>query len=285
VAKLTLGKVGVTVNVSDDNTYLEDAAELERLGYSAVWLPGGELDTLERVVDLVAATQKIPVGTAIIPPDVYGADTVATTFDRIERMSPGRFVVGLGTPHQQQPVRQLTSYLDHLDTALPPVPAQQRILGAVGPRMLELAATRAAGTVPLLVTPGYTAWARKILGDDASLIIYQLVVGDTNPHSARQTACEPTLRGLLSGGGNPHAMRQMGFTHNDAINLNDHVVDELVAWGHEHTIVSRISEHLAAGADHVILGVLHNGHPSSVENPVELARQLARPLADELGTN
>ena len=49
--KLDLGPVGVTLTVSD--TYRDQAAELERLGYSALWLPGGQIDDLNRLTEII----------------------------------------------------------------------------------------------------------------------------------------------------------------------------------------------------------------------------------------
>jgi hypothetical protein len=37
----------MALNGSD--VYLDEAAELERLGYSAIWLPGGQIDNLGRL--------------------------------------------------------------------------------------------------------------------------------------------------------------------------------------------------------------------------------------------
>ncbi len=44
--KQDLGPVGVALTVS--GSYLDQAAELEQLGYSALWLPGGQIDDLNR---------------------------------------------------------------------------------------------------------------------------------------------------------------------------------------------------------------------------------------------
>lgn len=75
--------------------------------------------------------------------------------------------------------RPLNESLDRLDA----VSAGRRILATLGPRKL-------AGAVPLLVTPDYTAWAREILGEESTLVIYQLTVGDTDAHRAdRVSGC------------------------------------------------------------------------------------------------
>lgn len=269
------GSVGVALNVSQDDAHLDEASELERLEYSALWIPGGELDSLDRISDLVAATRTVRVAPAIIPPDVYTADAVATTYARLEDTHPGRFVVGLGSPQQPRQLRALHDYLDRLDAADPPVPAERRLLAALGPRKLELARDRCAGAVPLLVTPDYTTWAREILGDEPTLVVYQLAVGDTDPHRARNTARHPTLRFLLEVGGYRANMRRMGFDDEDVDQLSDRLVDALVSWGDESAIATRVQEHLNAGADHVILGVLAD---DDQPGPTEVARQLAHRL-------
>jgi probable F420-dependent oxidoreductase len=160
MSKLSIGPVGIALNVSADDSYLKQAAELEELGYSTIWLPGGQIDRLDRIAAVIGATTSVPVGSAIIQVDHYQPRAVAELYARV----PGRFIVGLGGPQQPRPLRGLNDYLDALDRAEPPVPAAARILAALGPRKLELAAGRAAGAIPLLVTPAYTAWARDLLG-------------------------------------------------------------------------------------------------------------------------
>ena len=77
MSKLSLGPVGIALNVSADDTYLKEAAEAEELGYSAIWLPGGQIDRLDRIAKIVGATTSVPVVSGIIPLDVYRAAEVA----------------------------------------------------------------------------------------------------------------------------------------------------------------------------------------------------------------
>jgi hypothetical protein len=93
MSKLDLGPAGVALTVSD--TYLGQAAELERLGYSALWLPGGQIDDLNRLTEIVRATTAVPVGSAIISLDVYSPGMVADLYARLEASAPGRLVAGL----------------------------------------------------------------------------------------------------------------------------------------------------------------------------------------------
>jgi probable F420-dependent oxidoreductase len=271
MSKLSLGPIGMALNVSADDTYLREAAEVEKLGYSAIWLPGGQIDSLDRIAKIVGATMSVPVIPGIIPLDVYRPAAVAQLYARLQASAPDRFLVGLGGPQQPRPLRPLNDFLDELDRAEPPVPAGRRILAALGPRKLELARDRAAGAVALLVTPAYTEQARRILGRESALIISQMLVLGTGAAQARQVARGPLS--FLSGVSGYRAnFARMGFTDRDIASLSDRLVDELVIWGAADRITARVSEHLAAGADHVALTVLSSG---GQPGPIEAARELA----------
>ncbi|MDQ2846344.1 MAG: TIGR03620 family F420-dependent LLM class oxidoreductase [Actinomycetota bacterium] len=274
--KLELGPSGMSLNVSTDGAHLREAAELEDLGYSTIWLAGGQLDSLDPLTEIIRATSSILVGSSIIPLDVYSSEQVAATFADIETDHSGRFIVGLGGPQRPKALQAMNDFLDRLDTAEPPVPVGRRVLAANGPRKLELARDRFAGAMPLLVTPGYTARARRILGVDSTLIVSQFVVLDTDPGRARETARGP-LRFLLGGGipGYTANVRRMGFTDDEISSLSDQLVDALVVWGDADAIVARVDEHRRAGADQVALAVLAEG---SQPRPIQAARQLAAQL-------
>jgi probable F420-dependent oxidoreductase len=274
MSKLSLGPVGMALNVSADDSYLKEAAEVEQLGYAAIWLPGGQIDRLDRIASIVGATTSVPVIPGIIPLDVYPAAAVVQLYAELQASAPDRFIAGLGGPQRPRPLRPLNDYLDELDRAMPPVPAGRRILAALGPRKLELARDRAAGAVPLLVTPAYTRQARRILGDESTLIISQMLVLDTDPARARQAARGP-VSFLSSVRGYQASFTRMGFTDGDIAGLSDRLVDELVIWGSVDRIIARIGEHLDAGADQVALTVLsQDGQPG----PIEVARELANSL-------
>jgi probable F420-dependent oxidoreductase len=274
MSKLDVGRIGIALNVTADETYLHEAAEAERLGYSTIWLPGGQIDNLDRIAKIVRATMAIPVASAIISADVYAPDAVLKLYADLQATAPGRFVVGLGAPQKPRSLAALNDYLDKLDEGDPPVPAGRRILAALGPRKLELARDRCAGAIALLVTPSYTAAARHILGEDSTLVVDQMLALDTDASHARETARGP-LRFLSGVGGYVANFERMGFSSTDISDLSDRLVDDLVVWGDADTIAARVSEHLEAGADQVVLGVLNEG---SQPGPIEAARQLADKL-------
>jgi probable F420-dependent oxidoreductase len=276
MSELDLGPIGVSLNITPDDAHLDEARQLERLGYRTVWLPGGQLDRLDRIAQLIQATTTIQVGSGIISPDVYGSDAVATLYAELQARTPDRFVVGLGGSQQPPALAGLHRYLDRLDHATPPVPAERRVLAALGPRKLEIARSRCAGAIALLVTPSYTSRARTILGEGSTLVIDQFVVLETDPTRAR-AAARGHLRFLSGVAGYRANFVRMGFTDTDIADLSDHLVDALVAWGDADTVAQRVKAHRDAGADHVILAVLNEGdQPGTLD--------VARELAHRLGT-
>lgn len=258
MSRLDLGPIGVAVNVKPDDAHLAEAKQLEELGYKTIWLPGGQLDRLDRIRELVRATATARIAPAIISPDVYEADDVARFHAEMQADAPGRFVVGFGGSQQPRSLGGLNRYLDRLDQANPPVPAGHRLLAALGPRKLEIARTRCAGAVTLLVTPSYTGQARAVLGADSTLVVDQFVVLDTDASRARETG-RRHVRFLAGVGGYRANFARMGFDYDDVADLSDRLVDALIAWGDADAITARIDEHRAAGADHVVVSVISDG--------------------------
>jgi probable F420-dependent oxidoreductase len=273
--KLDLGPIGMTVQITADGRHLAEAAALERLGYSAIWLRGGQIDNLSRIAEVVEATTAVPVVPGIIPVDVYPPAEVIKLYADLQTRAPGRFVAGLGGPQVPRPLRPLNEYLDQLDQSEPPVPPSRRILAALGPRKLELARDRAAGAVLLLVTPDYTRTARSILGPQATLVVSQMAVLGTNTDRAREAARGP-LRFLSGVAGYQASFSRMGFTAGDIASLSNELVDQLVAWGSASAISARIDEYRQAGADQVALTLLDSGYDA-----IDSARQLSRRLLNE----
>ena len=262
---MDLGRTGVAVEMG---AHLNHAPVLERLGYRTLWIAGGQLDRLERVTELLGATDGARVATGIISPDAYGPEAVARFYGKTETAAPGRFVVGLGGSQRRPQLRELHGYLDALDGAPVPVPAGRRILAALGPRKLAVARDRCAGAITLLVTPEHTASAREILGPAATLVVDEFVVLDPDADRARALARGP-LGFLATVPGYRANFARMGFADDDVDGLSDRLVDGVVARGDEAAIAARVAAHRAAGADHVVLSVLGAG------DAVAIARRLA----------
>ncbi|MFD4563292.1 LLM class F420-dependent oxidoreductase [Streptomyces sp. NPDC058467] len=265
--KETVGRYGIwSVGLRSEDPdrraeIAEAAAELEQLGYGAVWLGGSS--AARHAVPLLEATSRLTVGTSIQSIWQYDADTSAAGFAEVGSAHPGRFVLGLGVSHAKladqyrRPYSALVSYLDALDTA--GVPAERRVLAALGPKTLHLSADRAAGAIPYLVTPEHTAQAREILGEAPLLAPEFKVVLEADPGRARALARE-TLAMYLSLPNYTNSFLRLGFTEDDlAAGGSDRLVDALFAWGDEDRIRERINAFHDAGADHVAIQVLDGG--------------------------
>jgi probable F420-dependent oxidoreductase len=234
------------------------AAELEELGYGALWLggsPGGELDAVSAVL---RGTNRLPVATGIVNVWAEPAAHMSDVYKRIDHDHPGRFLLGIGTSHPEavgdryvKPYDKLVSYLDELD-----VPTDRRVLAALGPRVLKLAADRTVGAHPYLVTPEHTATAREIIGAGPLLAPEQHVVLETDPTAARALA-RNSIEMYLGLRNYTSNWLRLGFTEEDLEHGgSDRLVDALVAWGTAEQIAVRLREHLSAGADHVVVQVV-----------------------------
>ncbi len=270
-----LGRYGVSLSVTDDLGAKAVAAE--ELGYSAIWVAGGELATLDPLLQILRATTRVAVVPGIIPLDVHGPGEIAELYAEAEGIAPGRLIVGLGGPQRMQvgAIAATERALDELDAGTA-VPRDRRLLAALGPRKLDLARDRFGGAVTLLVSPGYTAWARARLGGGSTLVVDQMVVLDDDPQSARTAAREP-LGFLSTVGGYASAFSRMGFHDRDIRELSDRLVDAVFAWGGVDPVIARLREQTAAGADHVVIGPVPTaGGLGELETAERLAPSLPR---------
>jgi probable F420-dependent oxidoreductase len=277
MTKLELGSIGVVVGrPGDGDVFVAAATELAELGYSTIWLAGPQLQNLDQIGNVVAATRNVRVASGILSVDRFDPAAVVAAHAELDAEYPGRFIVGLGGAHGPEPLRTLAGYLDALDTVPPTVPAAARILAALGPRMLQLARDRAAGAYPLLVTPDYTARARSLLGPGAALVVGQFVIIEPDPEQARALARGPLGSMTARGGGYAANLRRMGFAEAEIAQLSDRLVDAVVAWGNLDAVAARVAAHLRAGADQVALSVVSAAPPGAL--PVQQWRQLAKAL-------
>jgi probable F420-dependent oxidoreductase len=264
---LELGRVGIWSPSyawgTDDR--LDAVAELDELGYGALWL-GAADPGLQLAEDLLKATKRLVIATGIVSIWTADAATLAQAFHRLHSTHPDRFLLGLGVSHApavealgkayRQPLRHLSRYLDQLDAAPHPVPTDRRVLAALGPKALRLSAERSRGAHPYLVTPEYTRLARDRLGPGPLLAPEQKAVLETNAATARGIA-RGNLRFYLRLPNYVHNLLSIGFGEDDVAGEgSDRLVDALYAWGTPQRVATRIAEHHDAGADHVAVQVI-----------------------------
>lgn len=259
MTKLDLGRVGAVIDPGDADRLARTAVALEAAGYETIWVTGGPLQSLDQLAEVVRATGAARVASGILSVDRFPADDVAALFDALESSHPGRFVLGLGGAHGARPLATLGAYLDRLDAA--GVPASRQILAALGPRMLDLAAERAAGAFPVLVTPEYTVDARARIGADPTLAVEQLVALAGDAARARELALQP-LGFLATLPQYQASFRRQGFTDGEIAGRANRLLDALVPSGDAARAAAAVAAQLDAGADHVAVSVV-SGRPAA----------------------
>jgi probable F420-dependent oxidoreductase len=245
----------------------EAAAELDELGFDALWIPDVGGDVLGAVETLLDATRRTVIATGILNVWMHEPAEVAARRASWSDDRKDRFLLGLGVSHaplidQGQPGRytkpftKMVRYLDDLDAAPVPFPAGSRVLAALRPRMVGLARDRGAGIHPYFVPPEHVARARALLGPDRVIAVELAVVLDREPSSARATARRHTATyvGLPNYTNN---LRDFGYGDDDfAEQGSDRLVDAIVAWGNIDAVVTRVQAMRDAGADHVCVQVI-----------------------------
>ena len=285
-----LGRIGIWSRElrynPDPGARAAAAAELEDLGYQAIFIPDAGGDVLGAVEHLLAATRRMPFATGVLNIWMHDpAEVARRRASLLARFGP-RFLLGLGNSHAPlvegalgvpyaRPYSKMTAYLDALDKAEPPVPADMRMLAALGPRMLSLARTRAGAAHPYLVPPEHTAMARQALGPGVLLAPEQAVVPVADPGRGREIA-RAFVNDYLALPNYVRNLRRLGFTDDDLAGpASDRLVDALVARGDEDAIAARVRAHYDAGADHVCIYVVGG---AGEELPLGAWRRLAPAL-------
>jgi probable F420-dependent oxidoreductase len=238
----------------------ELAAGIESLGYGAAWIGGSPDADLTWVEPALAQTTSLQLATGIVNIWSAPAPAVAESYERIEKAYPGRFLLGLGAGHREhteeyvKPYDALVGYLDELDAAM--VPTSRRVLAALGPRVLRLAAQRSAGAHPYLTTPQHTAKAREQVGKSVFLAPEHKVVLTTDRDEARAVG-RRFVDHYLGLSNYVNSWLRMGFTQDDVRKPgSNRLIDAVVAYGTPEAIARRLYEHCEAGADHVAIQVL-----------------------------
>ncbi len=270
-----LGRVGIWTGALDavsSRDAQRAAARLEELGFPTLWIPETVgRDPFVTATLLLSATSSLKLATGIA--NIYARDalTMANTQRSLEEAFPGRFLLGLGVSHAHlvdrvrkhdysRPYSYMVQYLDDMDNAMfravGPAERPATVLAALGPKMLRLAAEKAAGAHPYFVPVEHTAQARQILGPDPILAPEQMVVLDTDRARGRATA-RAGMAVYLRAPNYVNNLKRHGFTDDDmADGGSERLVDAIVAVGDAATARERVDAHFAAGATHVCVQVL-----------------------------
>jgi probable F420-dependent oxidoreductase len=252
-------------------------AEIEALGFGALWV--GSSPSLEQARPFLEASSRLVVATGILNIWRHEPAEVAAQHAELARAFAGRFLLGIGVGHPEatsdyrRPLRAMRAFFDGLDAGDPPVPREQRVAAALGPRMLDLAAERSLGAHPYFTPPRHTRFARERLGPEPLLAPELAFVLETDPEVARDRARAYAAIYLRLTNYASNLLR-CGFDERDlADGGSDRLIDAVVPHGSPEAIAEVVHAHLDAGADHVCLQPLGHG-----PDPVDDYRALARVL-------
>ena len=265
----------------------EIASELESLGYSALWIPeawGREAFTNSSL--LLSATSRIKIATGIA--NIWARDAVnaSNAAKTLNAAFEDRFILGLGVSHRPlverlrghhyvAPLQAMRDYLTAMDGA--PMLSNEgqhtyaRVLAALGPKMLQLAAEMTDGVLPYLVTPEHTAQARQAVGAKFIGVEQAVVLGEDRDEFLRRAHAH--LESYTGLDNYKHSWRRLGFKDEDFVRGGTTLLcDAMVVHGDEAKVLAKVNEHRQAGADHVCLQVL-GGEPGTP--PLDAWRRLA----------
>jgi F420-dependent oxidoreductase-like protein len=160
---------------------IADAEAAERDGFTSIWVPQipGDFDAFTMITLLGRATQRIELGTAVLPIQTRHPIAMAQEFLSNQAVCEGRFTLGLGASHHwviegqlglpyERPAHLMRNYLEVLNAALKgpgsvdvendgfrvhsPVDVTDHgpnpvVLAALAPVMLRVAGELASGTL------------------------------------------------------------------------------------------------------------------------------------------
>ena len=266
-----LGKLGVWAFIDNMSATeaVQFARQLERWGYSALWIPEAVgRDPFSIISFMAASTEKLIFATGIA--NIYARDPMAMNaiHKTISELAPGRFVLGLGVSHAplvtgirgheyRKPVSTMRAYLEAMKNAFYMAATAEEqapiLLGALRENMLRLSIESANGAHPYFVPPAHTAWARDILGPNAWLCPEQMLLLETDAVRARAVA-RSHIATYITLDNYKKNLKQFGFDETDFENGgSDKLVDAIFAWGDEQALRDRIQAHWHAGANHVCI--------------------------------
>ena len=254
---MNLGRIGVWTSFRPFGA--ERAAEaaklVEQLGYGAWWVGGSP--KVPAIRPILEATTTLTAATGIL--NVWANEPAETAQQDAELRAefPGRFMLGIGIGHPEatsdyrRPLKTMREFLDGLDASPSPPPPGERCLAALGPKMLDLAGERTAGSHPYFTTVEHTRFARERLGPGKLVAPEVACVVETDPVRAK-TVARAYAELYLGLRNYTQNLLDFGFTEDDlADGGSDRLIDAVVPQGSAEQVAEVVRAHLDAGADHV----------------------------------
>jgi alkanesulfonate monooxygenase SsuD/methylene tetrahydromethanopterin reductase-like flavin-dependent oxidoreductase (luciferase family) len=154
----TAVSIGIT-NLTEQAAVVALAPRIERLGFHALWVNDlAGADSLERLRGAAGVTESLHLATGVIPLDRRPAASL-----ELDGLPVARTTIGIGSGRAAKPLGLVRDGIRSLRERT----EASVVVGALGPRMRELAATRADGALLNWLTPGAATDATAELHRDA----------------------------------------------------------------------------------------------------------------------
>lgn len=273
------GKYGVWVRTDIEP---DEAAAIEETGFTSLWVGGSPPDDLTHIERLLEATRSLVIVTGVVNMWSSDPETLATSHHRVSQRFPGRFVLGISVGHRERdgyravaPLGAIEEFLDGLDAH--GVPKNDRLLAALGPRMLRLAGERSLGAHPYMTTPAHTSHARELMGPQGFLAPEQRLV-ITSDHESGLERARSNIGRYLRIANYQNNLLSLGYQPSDLENDgSDRLIRDLAAIGDAASVTTRLDEHHGAGADHVAIQIYAEPATNRIHDLKALAAHLTLP--------
>lgn len=281
-----MGKVGIwsmELRFADAGKGNALAAELDELGFGALWIPGGLDDAVLGDLDrLLSVTKRMVIATGIINLWKHDPKDLADWFNGQSDANKSRLMLGIGISHGpligegwNKPIARTREFLEKLAAA--GMPMDNTCLAALGPKMVALSGELTAGAHPYLVTPEHSAQAREILGPGKLLAPEQGVIFGDSPAKIREIA-EAGLSNYLKLPNYCNNWKRLGFSEEDIETVSDRLIEGIFACGDTAKMAQRVKAHHDAGADHVCVQIISG----AMGGDIDALRPQYRALAEAL---
>lgn len=311
------GTIGVHVVARDAAGIVEGIARAERMGIAAAWLTTGGTapDGLTVLAAAAMRTERILLGTAIIPTYPRHPLVTAQQSLALAALAPGRFRLGVGPSHKptiegmfgipfERPLPHLRAYLAvlkgllqegaadvnragivaHARLAGPP-PGVPVMASALQARSFGLCGELADGAITWLCPADYVrdtclpalrAGAEKA-GRPAPPLVMHLPVSVHEDSAAVREAVRRQFGGYLSTISYPAMLAASGYPEALERQWSDAMVDAVVAHGSEEQVAERLRGLLAMGVSEIIAAPVGAGPDpaATVERTLRLVASLS----------
>ena len=312
-------RIGIAVQGRDAADVLAGIRRAEEMEIPAVWLTAGgaNRDSLSVLVAAAVQTQRIMLGTSIVP--IWPRHPIALSQQAhvLAQLAPGRFRLGLGPGHGarvesaygidfQAPLGHLKEYVQVLKAILEKgavefegryyhadwrtdAPVEVPVMvSALRRRSFELAGAEADGAISWVcpgvylrdvAIPAMEAGARGAGRPTPPLVAHAPVCVHDDPHEV-QAAAREQLGGYPRQPFYAQMFQQAGFPEAAEGAWSDAMLDAVLLSGDEARVEERLRELLAFGATEIVVSPVLAGddQDASLRRTLELVASVARSM-------